>query len=211
MAAEPRHAAPAGGAAVDGHELPELILVADFEFGSLPAVLQILGIASDGTVGMKHIPPAKACRPEQGGMRMHDAAFTELDLVPDIGVGADLDIGSQARARRNRGPRVDPGHALRSTILHIRIASAASSVLTVAVPDSLQKLPRQFRTLTSIRSWSPGTTGRRNRAPSMATKYNSLCSRSSTSCSSRTPPAWAMASMISTPGMTGLPGKCPTK
>src|SRR5579884_265821 len=211
MAPEPGHAAPAGGAAVNGHELPKLVLIAGFELGALSAVLQVLGIGTNGTVRVEHIPSPEACRSKQGGMGMHNTAVTQLDLVADIGVGADLDLRSETRTRRDRGPRIDPGHALRSTILHIRIASAASSVFTVAVPESLQKVPRQFSTLTSIRSWSPGTTGLRKRAPSMATKYSNFRSRSSTSCNSSTPPAWAMASMISTPGMTGLPGKCPTK
>src|SRR5262249_41338591 len=97
----------------------------------------------------------------------------------------------------------------RSIILHISVASAASCPLTSALPASLQKSPRQESTSISMRSWSPGTTGRRNRAPSTATKYSSLLSRSGISSSSNNPPVCAIDSMISTPGITGCPGKCP--
>ncbi len=53
------------------------------------------------------------------------------------------------------------------------------------------------------RSWSPGTTGRRNFAPSMPMKYMSLLPGSSTELSISIPPTWAMASRMSTAGMTG--------
>src|SRR6266513_3166823 len=58
----------------------------------------------------------------------------------------------------------------RSTILHISVASAANCPFTVALPSSLQKSPRHESTFISTLNWSPGTTGRRNRAPSTATK-----------------------------------------
>jgi hypothetical protein len=62
-----------------------------------------------------------------------------------------------------------------------------------------------------MRNWSPGTTGRRNRARSTPVNMMSLLLRSSISVSSSAPPAWAMASTISTPGMMGRLGKCPGK
>src|SRR5207247_1988828 len=60
---------------------------------------------------------------------------------------------------------------------------------------------------------APGTTGRRNFTLSRDMKYTTL---SETSCPSKwlissIPPTWAIASMISTPGIMGWPGKCPWK
>ena len=62
-----------------------------------------------------------------------------------------------------------------------------------------------------MRSVSPGTTGLRKRAFSMATSSTSLLSRSGMLFSTSTPAVCAMASMISTPGITGKSGKWPVK
>jgi len=64
---------------------------------------------------------------------------------------------------------------------------------------------------TSMRSWSPGFTGRRNFTLSIDMKYTTFEPGSSTVPIRRTPPTCAIASTISTPGMMGCPGKCPWK
>ena len=83
------------------------------------------------------------------GVRFEHAAVAQLDLVAHYGVGPDADALSQPGARGNDRPRIDFAHGSRSTILHMSVASAASSPSTVALPSNLQKSPRQDSTLTS--------------------------------------------------------------
>ncbi len=67
-------------------------------------------------------------------------------------------------------------------------------------------------TSTGMRSTSPGRTGWRKRQLSSDTKKMVLPVTSAFSdLDISTAPDWAMASTISTPGITGLPGKCPWK
>ena len=63
-----------------------------------------------------------------------------------------------------------------------------------------------------MRSTSPGRTGWRKRALSSDMNMMALPSTSAFSdFDISTAPVWAMASQISTPGITGLPGKWPGK
>src|SRR5262249_21019387 len=78
-------------------------------------------------------------------------------------------------------------------------------------PRKRHSPPRRRRKRTSSRSWSPGATGRRNFAPSTPTIWISTSRGSFDSLRSHTPAAWARLSMISTPGITGSPGKWPAK
>ena len=75
-------------------------------------------------------------------------------------------------------------------------------------PLNLNTSPLARSTSTGMRSTSPGLTGWRKRQ--LSTEMN-MMPLPSTSTSSdlliRTPPVWAIASMISTPGITGWPGK----
>ena len=73
-------------------------------------------------------------------------------------------------------------------------------------------LERARVTSTSMRITSPGRTGVRKRALSTDMKKMVLPSVSTSSdLLISTAPVWARASMISTPGITGLPGKWPWK
>ncbi len=81
--------------------------------------------------------------------------------------------------------------------------SATTTPSTVARPAILATEALRFTTLISIRSVSPGTTGLRKRAFSIPTSSTSLRSRSGMLLSTSTPAACAMASTISTPGITG--------
>src|SRR6266480_4648571 len=81
--------------------------------------------------------------------------------------------------------------------------SATSAGPAVATPRSRQGGPAAVQ-VTSSRSVSPGSTGRRKRALSTATR------RRSSSAASR-PPSCTRASHSMTPGKTGAPGKCPAK
>src|SRR6202047_2887494 len=163
---------------------------------------------------MKHIVPADPCRALDHGVSVQNAPIPELYFFAYDGVGTNVHPRTELCAGLHRRLQMDvrrfhflgsSGFAAgsRSTILHIKVASAASCPSTVARPSSLQKSPRQEITFISTFNWSPGTTGRRKRAPSTATKYKSLFSRSGTSCSRSNPPVCAMDSMINTPGIIG--------
>src|ERR1700676_2980004 len=212
--------AAADRAAANGDVLAKDVSVANDEFGFLALKTEILGIAADRTKRMKNIIAANLRRTLHYRVRVQHAAVTDLGILANDRIGADANALVKFRAGRYDGLLVNLGrtHFLdssrlaagtRSTILHISVASAASCPSTVARPSSLQKSPRQEITFISTFNWSPGTTGRRKRAPSTATKYKSFCSRSGTSCSRSKPPVCAIDSMISTPGMIGWPGKCP--
>src|SRR6266849_8393927 len=210
------------GAATDSHVFAKGVSIADEQLRLLALESEVLGITADRAKRIEHIVASNLGRALHYGMRVQDTAVAELDIFADDGKRAYAHAGTQLRARRYhrvrmnlRGAHFSAASTLavtgnsRSTILHISVASAASWPSTVARPSSLQKSPRQEITFISTFNWSPGTTGRRKRAPSTATKYKSLRSRSGTSCSSNNPPVCAIASMINTPGMIGLPGKCP--
>ncbi len=55
-------------------------------------------------------------------------------------------------------------------IMAAKVASATETPSTVPVPWNFQTLPRLRSLTTSSRSWSPGTTGRRNFALSIVMK-----------------------------------------
>ena len=82
---------------------------------------------------------------------------------------------------------------------------------TVALPVIFATDALRRRTVISMRSWSPGSTGRRNRASSIDARRTSLRSRPVIDWRTSTPATWAMDSTMSTPGMTGYSGKWPAK
>ena len=131
--------------------------------------------------------------------------------APDDGVGADAHARPRA-ARRGRRARRDRSRARAGS----RPAGAGAPRPRGARrsgprPRTRHSGPRRCRTVTSRRSWSPGTAGRRNLASSMPTTWTSRRRGSGASLSSQMPAAWASPSMSSTPGITGAPGKWPSK
>ena len=97
----------------------------------------------------------------------------------------------------------------------VHINSASTATLPSTVPTALYfQMPRAMRRIsTSIFNWSPGSTGRLKRALSMPTKYTTEFSSGFTFIvkNDRIAAVCAMASIINTPGMTGLCGKWPLK
>ena len=87
-------------------------------------------------------------------------------------------------------------------------ASDATSPSTRARALNRATLERVAVISTSMRSWSPGRTGLRKRALSMAMKYGIRSDVPQTRLM-RMPAVCAMASSCRTPGITGEPGKCP--
>src|SRR5215469_9022796 len=138
-------------AAVDRAIFTELIKVADFEPDPLTAVGQVLGIAAHDGERMNVMFLSELRRPFHHRMRFEHTAVPELDFLADDGVWPDANVGTQPGRGRNDSPRVNlsvnlfhrafsagaamgTGSASMSTILHIRVASAASSPLTDARP-----------------------------------------------------------------------------
>src|SRR5690606_16445713 len=125
--------------------------------------------------------------------------------------GTDLDAVSQPGRSIDDRRRVNC-HSGVSTTMAANSASAASLPSTKASPRNLNRSPRWRTTSTGMRSTSPGRTGRRKRTPSTDMKKIVLPLTSAfRDLDIRTAPVWPRASTISTPGITGLPGKWPWK
>ncbi len=150
--ADARDAAALHRAAIDGDVFVKDVGVADFEFGALAFVGEVLRIAANRAKGVEHIARADTGGPAHDRVGVHDAAIAERNVVADHSERLNCYLVSEPRARRDYGPVIDHAHGWRSTILHIRVASAASSSPTLAMPSSLQKVARHVSTLTSRRS-----------------------------------------------------------
>src|SRR5205085_2638099 len=138
---------------------------------------------------------------------------------PDLAVVRDVDVGHQAVVV------ADPCHAatayrpaVNRRELAKAVACAHAQLRLLAAQRQLPGRPRAFdrrsraETIsTSSLNWSPGTTGRRNLHASIPVKYGTLSSRPSSETRRQTAAVCAIASTTRTPGITGLPGKCPWK
>jgi hypothetical protein len=93
---------------------------------------------------------------------------TATDIGTDGAEGPDRHAGCDARAGGNDGRGVDLVH--RSRIMAAKVASATTRPSTVASPLNFHTLMRRCTFVTLMRSWSPGTTGRRNFALSIDMK-----------------------------------------
>src|ERR1035437_9645443 len=113
----------------------------------------------------------------------------------------------------NVGQSRNPHHqrrALSGAMMKLSLASQATSPSTVATPWPRPNLLPRRSIVTSRRSWSPGVTMRLKRHSSMAAKRPSRSPKPG--CwATKMPIVWARASIWSTPGMIGWPGKCPWK
>src|SRR6185436_2016557 len=156
-----------------------------------------------------------AVAPDRGPAIDHHVR-SDPGAVPDLHMGADHCARSDRHAGTELGGGVDERGGMdrgahRSTTVASRSASATRWFSTYASPCIFEVPPLSLSSLTLKWSWSPGVTGRRKRALSMPMKYMSLSFGSSTELSSSRPPTCAIASMISTAGMIGWPGKWPWK
>jgi len=93
-------------------------------------------------------------------------------------------------------------HKVQPPITQMMSADTASSSPTVALPVAKPTLPRIRVRVTSRRNRSPGTTWRLNRTLSMPPK-KAILPRNASLERMLIAPAWASASTIRTPGMTG--------
>src|SRR6185437_6085865 len=202
-----------GGPAVHGHLLADQVAFADDQLAAV--ALLVAGVLRRR---------AEHCE------RPHLAALTDLGLALDHhvraqgdagrqlhvrahgAIGADFRVGGDFRARRDQRRRVDAHAGGTSINMAANSASAATLSPTSPRPLNLNTSPLARSTSTGMRSMSPGFTGLRKRQ--LSTEMNMMplprVSMSSDLLIS-TPPLCSIASMISTPGITGWPGKWPTK
>ena len=96
-----------------------------------------------------------------------DRSCPDGHILPDDGIGTDFHIRSDFGTGADNGGGVN--HHF-SPIEAIISASATKASSTKALPAPFTALRLSFRISTSKRSWSPGTTMRRNLARSMAMK-----------------------------------------
>src|SRR5690606_24168949 len=111
--------------------------------------------------------------PVNNAMGSHHCAGTQRHMFAHDAVSADTDVVGDFRARRHNGGGMNEirhCHDSSTRIAHISLASAATwpSTVACAVYLPIERLMRSAET--SSRSWSPGTTGRRKRAPSTPTR-----------------------------------------
>ena len=165
VVADPGDSAPARRPAVEGAVLADDVAVADLEPGRAPVVLLVLGVAADGHEGMEVVVGAEAGRPLHHRVRVDAGAVAHLHVVSHHRIGAHHDFGAEPRPgrddrrRMNQLPRSAP----------ISSAVATTSPSTRASASTFQ-IPRELcRRRMSTTSWSPGTTGLRNRALSTPT------------------------------------------
>src|SRR5438552_1225116 len=184
----------------------------DLDVGLGAGVLEVLRRSADhgAVVDAAAAPHARPPRDERV------AADARPLADPHVRTHDRAGLDHHPRAQLGRGVHERRGmdrdsHGRLGTIVASSSASATSWSSTNACPRIFDVPALILSSVSRKRSWSPGTTGRRKRAPSMPMKYMSLSFGSSTELSSRSPPTCAMASMISTAGMMGWPGKCPSK
>src|SRR5579884_746782 len=218
MAADLGRAAAFCCSSVDSDVLANHIVVANLDSGLFAFVRQVLRLNTNGAKREKPVVGTNFRLAMDHHMRHQLAVFAKFHArihnairpngtglwdnssgINDCG-GMDHSLASAVESEVDC-PR------LMGTSCALTIPSQTSLPFTNAFPPMRTAMREatalQLSVSTSIRSWSPGTTGRRNLAFSIPVNTINLPSRSSTSVSSIAPPAWAMASMISTPGMMG--------
>ncbi len=99
--ADTRDAAAFGRAAIYGAEFAKSVFVADFERHALSGEGAILRIAADDGEGINAILAAKARGALNDRVMLQNAAFTELNIIADHGIRADLHTGAEPHPRRN--------------------------------------------------------------------------------------------------------------
>ncbi len=166
------------GTAIQGAELADGVVVADFQPGRLAGIFFVLRRRADGTKLVNHIARADPGVLADHHMRADACGSADFDICADDGIRTDRDIGGQPCLRVDNGSGMNecshdkpqaasPG---RSRTVHINSASAAITSPTRASAANFQ-MPRTCRVSETCRcSASPAVTGRLKRALSMPTK-----------------------------------------
>ncbi len=174
VVADARDAATGDRARIEGTELADGIAIADDQLRGLTRVLLVLRGSAQRGVVVDGVVAANRGVAFDHAVRAHRGAFTDLHVRTDDAVRADRDRRMQLRSGFDQGAGMNQlAHGEPQAILrmvHIRSASTATSSPTRARALNL-KMPAFMRSMVTSRiSWSPGSTGRLKRAPSMPAK-----------------------------------------
>ena len=90
VAADPSQPAAFDGAAIDGDELADFVVIADFEARGLAGVGQVLRRHSDRAEGKESIVGADPVGPFDGDVRHQIATLAQFNLGPDHAIRANL-------------------------------------------------------------------------------------------------------------------------
>ena len=108
VVADAGDAAAAAGAAVDGDELAEQVVLADFQLGAFAGVLLVLRVAADGGVADEAVALADAGRSGDGSMRADVATIADAHDRADQGERADAHVLAEGRLPKNWLPKNFP-------------------------------------------------------------------------------------------------------
>ena len=137
------------------------------ELGRLAGVLAVLRRVADRRELEHLVVAAERGRAIDDGVRADPGSGTDPHARADDGEGSDRDVVGNLGIRRDDRARIDQGLTSGATII---VAEQTSPPSTSATVVNFQ-MPRIARSNVAFSaSWSPGTTGRRKRAPSMPTK-----------------------------------------
>src|SRR5450830_10021 len=224
VVAQLRHALVLHRAQVEGAEFAHRVAVAHFQAGRLAVPLLVLRwradrreleelvVAADGRMAFDDDVRADPGTVADDDVRTHDRVRADLDALAQLGFGVDDGAGVDGCHACLRCGDYDAASAV---LRMVHISSASTATWPSTLPTALYfQMPREVRRIsTSIFSWSPGPTGRLKRALSMPTKYTTEFSSGCTPIvkNDRMAAVCASASIIKTPGITGLWGKWPLK
>lgn len=155
-------------AAMDGDMLTQQAAWADLASCGFALVFEVLRRQAHRGIGRDLHTLMEDGVAINGDMADEGDPLAQFDIGTDGAEGPDRHAGCDARAGGNDGRGVDLVH--RSRIMAAKVASATTRPSTVASPLNFHTLMRRCTFVTLMRSWSPGTTGRRNFALSIDMK-----------------------------------------
>src|SRR3989338_3081499 len=168
VVADARHADILHRAGIESAVFADGIVVADLEPRRLAGIFLVLRDLAQGTELEDAVLLSDTRMPVDHHMRTDHCSDADLDVLTDDGIRADFDIAGELGAGMNDSGWVQ--HYDTVLMVHITSASAASWPSTSMVAPNLNR-PRMLRMSDDLMIiWSPGPTGRLNRAPSMPAK-----------------------------------------
>jgi len=130
--AHPCHATTFHRSAIDGDELANLVVIANFQLSGLAGVSDVLRRQSDGRKWKEAVIGANFGRALHRDVRNQVASFAKLHLWPNHTVGADFAGRMNLRQRIDNGCRVDV-HQLRIPDLACRVPISMRRIIRAPV------------------------------------------------------------------------------
>lgn len=134
VAADPRGPGMRG-APMHRHMFAENIVLADLHAGWLVLVVGVLRPFAEDGAGEDRVARSHCQRTDEIGMRLDDAAWSNLDAAFDDCMGSNLDVIGQIGLRRDQRRRMDSrGHSA----IHASVWNCQSAIL--AIPTAYTSL-----------------------------------------------------------------------